>query len=266
MQDDIKLFDNLQMTAGVRSDYSSDWGVTTNPRVGFVWELTSSVSSKFLYGRAFRAPSFGEIYWVNNPALVGNENIKPEKIDTIELGLNFHPVSSFHFSQSIYWYKASNLIQTVDSSIGKQYQNIGRQDGAGIELEFGYQINPDILLAADYAYRWTRDGVTKKSVVGVAKHIGHIKADLVFAESWSLNSEVLMVADTPRAASDTRKKVASYATINAALKFTLNEKLMSSLIVRNILDKKYFEPSDSHPINDFPMEGQSIYAELKYNL
>ena len=75
------------LTAGVRHDQYSDFGGTTNPRLALVWDTAYNLTSKLLYGQAFRPPSFSELYNINNPVGQGNPNLKPETNQSVELAL-----------------------------------------------------------------------------------------------------------------------------------------------------------------------------------
>ena len=46
-------------------------------------------SLKLLYGEAFLAPNFVEMFTANQPAIQGNEDLDPETIGTYEVGLGY---------------------------------------------------------------------------------------------------------------------------------------------------------------------------------
>jgi outer membrane receptor protein involved in Fe transport len=64
------------------------------PRAALVWAMDYNLTAKLLYGRAFRAPSFVEMYAINNPAALGNPNLKPETTDTWEAAVVWQPSGS----------------------------------------------------------------------------------------------------------------------------------------------------------------------------
>ncbi len=132
-QDVWNVTDRSSLTAGVRHDHYSDFGGTTNPRVGYVWEFMAETSLKLLYGSAFRAPSFSELYHQNNPTVNGNPDLKPEKIDTWEIGLergflDKHVARINYFNNRI-----EDLI--ILSSDTLAYENIGNVEVKGVEFE-----------------------------------------------------------------------------------------------------------------------------------
>jgi outer membrane receptor for ferrienterochelin and colicins len=69
----------------------SDFGDTFNPRIALVWQSAYNLTTKFMYGRAFRAPSFSELFNVNNPVAQGNDSLDPESIDWYELAFDYQP-------------------------------------------------------------------------------------------------------------------------------------------------------------------------------
>ena len=99
IEDIWDIRDNLRLTVGVRYDDYSDFGNSTNPRVGLTWEFVKGYDLKLLYGSAFRAPSFWELYDYLN----GNPDLDPEEVDTyqVSLGAEFTP----SLSGRITWYR-----------------------------------------------------------------------------------------------------------------------------------------------------------------
>ena len=99
LQDEWNFAKNWEFTAGVRYDHYSDFGDTVNPRIALVWETRYDLTSKLMYGRAFRPPSFAESYLKNNPILFGNQDLEPETIDTYELAFDYQ---AHAFSENYY--------------------------------------------------------------------------------------------------------------------------------------------------------------------
>jgi outer membrane receptor protein involved in Fe transport len=89
LQDEWQFARDWSLTAGVRVDGYSDTGLTANPRAAVVWNAAPTVTTKLLYGRAFRAPSFLEQFSRNNLLAIGDPNLDPEEIDTVEFALNY---------------------------------------------------------------------------------------------------------------------------------------------------------------------------------
>ena len=88
-QDIWDITDTINLTLGIRHDRYNDFGEATSPRVGLTWAFIKDASLKVLYGEAFRAPSFLEMFTTNQPAIQGNEDLSPERIKTYEVGLSY---------------------------------------------------------------------------------------------------------------------------------------------------------------------------------
>jgi iron complex outermembrane recepter protein len=106
------LLHALAISAAIRGDRYSDFGSTTNPRIGLLWSPFSSVSMRASYGTSFRAPTEYEISQTSpafigiiplqsptGPGLVpviestGSSPLTAEKATTIDFGLEFRPSS-----------------------------------------------------------------------------------------------------------------------------------------------------------------------------
>jgi iron complex outermembrane receptor protein len=81
---EVRLHPKLILNVGVRTDrYNYFVGSSTNPRAALIYTPRKSTTLKLLYGTAFRAPSFSELYYAGM-ASVGAPNLKPETIRTME--------------------------------------------------------------------------------------------------------------------------------------------------------------------------------------
>ncbi|HRF56280.1 MAG TPA: TonB-dependent receptor [Campylobacterales bacterium] len=264
LQDEISLAPAWTLTAGVRDDYYSDFGNTINPRLALVWSKDPSLSVKLLYARAFRAPSFQELYARNNPVALGNSDLKPEVMDMRELGVEYRPDPQWHLGVNVYDYVADKLIGTVPVAVGIQAANIGKQLGDGVETVLHYQPREGVLLSADYAYRRTKNSTTGKSVANAPMHIGHLRADIEFYTNAILSWETQFAANTPRAEGDTRAKIKDYAISHLSITHEPIKNTRVKVSVRNIFNKEYYYPTTTPNISDFTAPGRSLYAQLTY--
>lgn len=100
--------ERLELSAAVRHERYSDFGSSTNPRVGLIWEPLTGVRLRGSYGTSFRAPALRE---VNDPLAVsatqlldasgnrnivlfltgGNPDLEPERARSWTLGAQVLP-------------------------------------------------------------------------------------------------------------------------------------------------------------------------------
>jgi vitamin B12 transporter len=71
-----------------RWDSFSDFGGRTSPKVGLVLSMGDEwqASIKGNYGWSFRAPSFNDLYWPQDPWTRGNPNLRPESGKDFDIG------------------------------------------------------------------------------------------------------------------------------------------------------------------------------------
>ena len=156
LQDEWDFFRDWTLTAGVRHDRYSDFGRTTNPRAALVWDATESLTLKALYGRAFRAPSFTELYNINNPVNIGNPALKPETIETMETAFVWRPRTEIQLGLNLFRYEMRDIIRLVpnaDPTTGSTSRNVGGQLGRGLELEGAWDAARTVRLSGNYSYQ-----------------------------------------------------------------------------------------------------------------
>jgi outer membrane cobalamin receptor len=69
---------------GIRLDYNSRYGSSISPSASIMIRPMRILSARLSAGRAFRAPTFNDLYWPN----AGNPNLKPEYGTAYEAGLD----------------------------------------------------------------------------------------------------------------------------------------------------------------------------------
>ena len=129
VQDEIKIFENLILNAGLRHDSYDTFGGTTNPRVALIYRPLEPTTIKFLYGTAFRAPSPYELYYSDgNVSSKANPDLKPETIETYELVLEQTLGKGFRMATSLFFNKIDGLISLeTDAADGLDvFRNIER--------------------------------------------------------------------------------------------------------------------------------------------
>ncbi|MDO8414656.1 MAG: TonB-dependent receptor [Agitococcus sp.] len=267
-QDEWKLARNWLATTGVRYDHFSDFGNTTNPRLALVWATTDKVTTKLLYGKAFRAPSFSELFATSNPLTLGNPNLKPETIDTYELALSHQLSSRLLYTANIYRYNIKDFITFVPQIGGAKAQNIGELQGQGFELEADYSPVYNLRFLVNYAYQQSTDQKTDADVGDAPNQQIYARSEWTIASDWHFDSQVTWVGKQKRVLGDTRPANDAYTTIDVTLrKQNAWRGLDVALSVRNLLDADVTEPSPGPVVylpKDFPMAGRSVYGELTY--
>lgn len=268
LQDEWSVARAWELTAGARYDDYSDFGSTVNPRLALVWSTTPELTSKILYGKAFRPPAFAEQYNQNNPSSIGNPQLKPETIDTIELAFDYKPIKTLRFGFNVFEYKIKGLIDYVkDPAPATSYtaQNAKDQDGNGFELEADWLAMDTVRLRGNYSYQHALDAKTGSVVPDVPGSKLWVDADWGFLPKWSANAQYVWVGDRHRAAGDVRSRIKDFGLAHLTLRRKHIMKRMDlALAVRNAFDRDGREPAPASVPNDYPLEGRGYWAELSY--
>ena len=272
-QDVYAFAPDWEFTAGLRYDYYSDFSSTLNPRLALVWQPFSSLTTKLLYGQAFRSPSFSELYSRNNPETLGNPQLEPESIHTTELGADYYLNDRMNFSLNLYRYRWRNAIQFKSKNDGTgmaQAQNVGTQTGQGFELEGRWQVSNTLKLTANYSQQHSKDAEDRTSAY-VPSHEIYIRTDWLFMPQWFLNTQINWVADRQRTANDPRDNLKNYTLMDMTLRYKAKQRWSVGLGIHNLFDTAAREPSSGltrgnviNIPNDLPIGKRDYFIEFRY--
>ncbi len=265
-QDQWRFARDWEFTFGTRYDRFSDFGGTTNPRAALVWDAALNVTAKLIYGRAFRAPSFSELYSINNPVQRGNPALKPERIDTIEAAVTWQAHEALTTKLSLFKYEMKDIIRPVRNlapAMGTTFNNMGRQHGHGLELEAEWQISRHLQLTGNYSYQRSIDETSGRNPGFAPRNQAYLRASWAVAHGWQLNPQITWVSDRARAAGDPRPPVADYKTFDLTLRTARPiGKWEFAASVRNLFNADAREPSPAGTIpNDLPMAPRALYIQ-----
>lgn len=258
-QDEWSLARDWALTAGVRHDRYSDFGGTTNPRVALVWDAAYDVTAKLMYGRAFRPPSFAELYNINNPVATGNPDLKPETIETREAAVIWQAAPGLQVGANAYSFTMRDILRfepNADPSTGNTAQNVGKLKGQGLELEFAWDVTRGWRLSGNYAHQRTWDPNTGNDPGNAPRNRAMLRSDWRFMPGWSFNAMANWVADRHREPGDARGPIRDYTLVDAALRTEAPGRQWSlTLVVKNIFDVDAREPSPAPGLipDDIPL-------------
>lgn len=256
---------SLQLNAGIRYDNYSDFGGTTNPRVALAWQFAEKLKLITSYGTAFRAPDFGSQYVKNNPSVVGNPNLDPETIDTLEISLVDRIGPNNWGKLTFYHSKVKDLIGIPDDQI--QFQNFENVTVNGIELERIYYFNGRAQLSGYYTY--TRSELDAGyDFPHIPTSTARLELVLPLGESLSWFFDVNWQDEAQRSSNDDREDMDGYTTANTSLSYDLPWQGMAlKLSIFNLFDEEYAHPSPAHSIpGDYTASGRSAVIEFRYHL
>lgn len=267
LQDEWNFAPDWELTAGVRYDHYSDFGDTINPRLALVWATRHDLTTKLMYGRAFRAPSFSELYAINNPAVLGNPGLEPEYLNTVELAFDYRPTPRLRTSLSLFHYDVDGLIAFIPDPGGtaSTAQNANDQTGHGFELEAEWKATDTVKLQGNFSLNRALNANTDARIAETPARKLFMATHWLFAPDWSLHAKANWVMDRARAPGDLRDPVDDYVWVDLVVRRQrLAKQWEAALLVQNLFNGKAREPGSAAIHNDMPLEGIGVFGEVRY--
>jgi iron complex outermembrane receptor protein len=275
-QDEWRLSDHWEAIAGVRYDYYSDFGSTVNPRLALIWKMTPALTTKFLYGHAFRPPNYIELYDANNPVAQGNPNLKAETINSYEIASSWQATENWQFGLTLFHYNLYDVIAFVKdpgSTATATAQQYGNQFGNGLEFEFTTKAASNLFFTGNYSFTKAIDVNTGKPPGDYPENKGYLRSDWEFVRNWKWHTQLTWIGERDREPNDTRDPLKGYVTVDLTLRSrAILKNLDLSASVRNVFDADVREPSrgpgptsTSAAIpDDLPQAGRNFYVAAEY--
>jgi vitamin B12 transporter len=197
----IRLLDNLNISLGGFAYHYSQLDWRFWPGFDVAYNLSKDVKIFANYGRAFRVPSYTELYY-SDPVTLGNADLAPEESINYEFGLNYE-IGIIRFNTSYFRKEGTNLIDYVlDTSDelwkAKNFTKINT-DGVEIGLQFNLnKVTSEIIkqIKIDYTYLNSDKADLDVNSRYVLEHLEHdltIKLyhdlPLGISQSWAFNYE-----------------------------------------------------------------------------
>jgi iron complex outermembrane receptor protein len=262
LQESVALGEKADITAGIRLDHYSDYGDSLSPRLAAVYRLNEKQNLKAMYSRAFRAPSWVELYGSIPTFSIGNPDLEAETSDTVEIG--------FVHKKDIDNLLRFNLFYTNVNDIIYRQGGTYIQDGVshfyGSELELRARIGLYTTLIATLS---TVDGLDKddEAVADIANQTAGLRLSHKFKNRVVSGTALKYVSSVKRAPSDPRNDLAGYATLDQTFSYRFANGMGVSASVKNLLDAdvRYPAPVNTYP-DDYPREGRTFWLKAFWEI
>ena len=257
LQDVWQMADAINLTLGARLDRYSDFGTAFNPRIALVWENSPTLTTKLIYGEAYRAPSYQELF-ADTSFSVHNEGLDPENSSTLELSLAYLIRPNLHLELNLFQLHLEDMIGR-DSNM--QYQNIGEHTINGVELEARWQLSDRIRLAGNYSQRDSGDSSFR--ALYEPERDGYLRFNWRLTHDWFWNLQGNWIGKRVRSSSDSRDTLDGYQLTDTTIRYQGAEWIFSGSI-RNLFDTNAREYTGRSIANDLPLPGRNVYIDIHY--
>ena len=159
LQDEWKINDRWMATAGVRTNFSQQFGFMWMPTVAGKFSFADAWSLRATYSKGYRSPSIKELFFnwdhLGMFMIKGNEYIKPEKNHYFSLGAEYSTNRLFlnvNAYANLYKNKIEGVWRIYDMQYNFEYENLASQNLYGVELLGRWHITDRLTANASYSY------------------------------------------------------------------------------------------------------------------
>jgi outer membrane receptor for ferrienterochelin and colicins len=278
----------LKLTGGIRYDRHSAYGQQTTGRFGVTSRLHSTFVAKLLYGSAFKAPSPYLLYArpLSPGDVVGNQELKPQHIHTVEFQLSWKPNDVLGFTSGVSYNWLLDKAEFTLQGLNQTARNVASQKSLSWETRADLRYNDRVTAYASFdLVQSTRDvGQTgyAASLIGTANVVyppwivraGANLALPVFARlPMSFGAEGMVVA--PRRADETsiiehgsEFYLPAYCMLDAFIStgdlyLIPGQESRVALRARNVLGTRGPDPGPSG--FEYPLAPREILLELRHH-
>jgi len=268
-QNELRLFERLFLTGGVRYDHNSAFGDATTGRAGVSYLIRATDTRlKGSWAEGFRAPTFNELFFPATfppcPAF-GNPDLRPERSESWDAGVEQHlwqrriRLAATYFRNDFDDLIQATLVDPEDFCF--QARNVGRARTQGVEAEASVAPLDGLLLAVAYTYTDTEDRATGMPLRRFAPHRWAITAVYEPIAGLTLSGEVLIASSQFEGVGVPRND--GYTVVNASAAYRLPWRwgplsaVTLHLKVQNLLNEEYAE------VSGFPALGTHVVAGVR---
>jgi outer membrane receptor for ferrienterochelin and colicins len=259
LQAHYKIVDQLSFIGGLRHDFSNYYGQVITPRTGLVFN-ENRLTAKLLYDEAFRAPKPWDYKYGT-----GNNDLKPEKMRSVELALSYLVMDNLSIGSSVYYNMIKNKLTKEFIATGGRWINKDKLRTLGLELYGTYSIK-NYLFYSNYTFNdsYDQDGVYIPEIsmhtanAGVAySYNSHIKINL--------RTNYMGVRNNPSVIPNTGNAIIDDAILlHGCISYLDLKGFDIQLKVNNLLDQKYYHPSNRFA-GRYRQPQRTITAKAIYN-
>jgi outer membrane receptor for ferrienterochelin and colicins len=258
-QDEKRLSERWKMDVGFRFDKSAYGNNFLSPRAALIYQ-PGEWTMKFLYGRGFREPSAFQLFYSDGFAAQANPLARPESADTVEVDVERKLGKRMDVQASAYGYRLNSFLMGLALPDGLiQYQNSGRIEAEGLELEFHGR--PTDWLETTVSYAGQKSRIDSGALSNSPNHIAKLGFAVPLGRKFDLSSS-MQYASSRLTLADT------VVTPVYLADFTLTSRhLLSNFDVRvglrNAFGQKYSDPVALNPlVASMPQPGRSFFVEV----
>ena len=271
-QDEWRITDSLMLNVGLRLDqHHMISKLQLHPRVGLIWDIAPTLTTKLLYGSAFRAPNVFERDYSFPNSNVPNSTNSEELIQSYEAIAEWRPGDGVKLLGTVFHNhleKVLNQDAVQGSPTYLEYVNTGEFHTYGFEVGGEKRWDNNRLLKLTWTHNYVRDEILNGGSWANDSPKNLVKLHYVeplFDDQLRLGFEELFV-DQRRTYGNNIAPSYHLFNINLALTKPVYG-FQASLTVYNVLDQHYRILGGGgieHVQDTLAMDGRTVRFRLEY--
>ena len=225
---------DLNLTAGLRSDDHDRFGSETTARLAAAYRLNSAMTLRGSWGEGFKAPTIFQSTFFCCGATGANTALRPERSEGIDVGLDWRsPSARTRTGVTLFRQDTEDLI-VFSFGVGG-YENIAEVESEGVEISARWTISPSLELLADYAWINATDG-RGMALQYLPRHSGDLA--LSFDPAGPYSGSVLLRYNGPET-DRSGIEVDEWTRIDISARYELSADVELYARLENVLDTHY---------------------------
>ncbi|HOY31592.1 MAG TPA: TonB-dependent receptor [Bacteroidales bacterium] len=267
-------------------DYQGDFKAKSwfalSPKAGFKYIFNENFNIYALYSWGFRPPQINDLSRtgdVNKGFKLANPGLKPERIQSVELGAGLRPAKWLLIQPIVFYSKGIDFqyfVATGDSVYTSgvnmkpviKRQNVGRVNIAGFELKTSISFTKNMKLTTCYSYNYSVIGKYLPGTVVTTDLTGRDLIEVprnLFSGIYTWNNRIITATLTAKfidkewVDDENTIRLDSYWTFDARIQRMFYNKINFALTCQNILNKRFVDSKG------YLSPGRYFLFELSFN-
>jgi len=250
-------YEKHSFQASLREDHNTQFGNYTTGGAGYGYRISPEWRVTASYGKAFKAPTFNQLYYPKITGYSGNPNLAPEQSRNREVSIRYE-VRQFSTGITAFYNEIENLIVN-----GDPVRNVDQATIQGATFEGNWNITDDLLLSGNLTVQSPRDDDTNQLLVRRGNRYGTVNLQ----HTWGNLQWGAEVNGASTRYNDASNKIpmSGYMLVNMTANYKLSPEWKLEARANNLLDKNYILSYATSTV-PYNTAGSNLFVGLRYNM